>query len=224
MSTDEDIIKIKPLANHHAIFLIVLGFSGFFLVSVLTSWFWHEWRLALIFLYFLAGVVLLTGIGKWIQPNHSFLLTKQALHYVHSHGELIIPWHSIQRVDQLVATSVIERSELPYIGIKLIQDTHAIYEIPQRLANKLIHEQKPLIIFALSRDMISLDQSLINFEGFKTKSETIKGPKAAFLHQSEVLAKAFGYQVYLPKSAFDRSTADFVKLLNQCKKHCDAKH
>ena len=86
------------------------------------------------------------------------------------------------------------------------------------LANRLIHEQRPLITFAVMNQLLLLEQVQLNFEPYELPSgENVKGPIAAFLHHTEVLQAAYGYHLYIPDTAIDRELSEFIRLLKQCK-------
>jgi len=90
-------------------------------------------------------------------------------------------------------------------------------QISPRLANRLIHEQKPLLAFAVKQQRLTLEQCQLSFEPFELPSgELLKGPLAAFFHHCTVLKTAFGYHLFLPETAIDRELIDFHQLLIQC--------
>lgn len=157
------------------------------------------------------------GIIKILEPNTSFILSKQSILYQHKYGKWLLPWSAIANVCRISEIVGIEKLPLPYVGIRLNEIDSLIATISPRLASRLIHEQRPLIHFALQHQLLTLEQATINFTSFKHKNTEITGPTAAFLHQSMHLKNAFGYHIYLPESALDRTCTEFSILLNQCK-------
>ncbi|MCJ8319012.1 MAG: DUF2982 domain-containing protein [Colwellia sp.] len=212
------VIKIKAKTSHHGGFLIVIGCSAMILTLILSHYFWFEFRLTLIYLILVALVVLLTGILKRFEPKYSLKLKPQGICYFHKVGQWQLSWQQIQSINQVKETSGLTRLELPYIGIRLVNLESLVKQISPRLANRLIHEQKPLIAFALMHQLMSWQQSQLNFSPFQLQSgESIKGPLAAFLHHSQMLYSSFGYHLVIPEGCIDRDIAEFCLLLRQCK-------
>jgi hypothetical protein len=112
----------------------------------------------------------------------------------------------------------VNQLQLPFIGIRLSAIATLVNSISPRLANRLIHEQRPLLAIAIRLKLITLDQSQLNFSPFiLANGQIIKGPLAAFMHHSSVLHEALGYHLFIPESALDRDLNAFCVLLNQCK-------
>ena len=212
------VIKIKANANQHGWFLILFGSTALFIILVLSHYFWRELRLTLIYLILLVIVIILTGILKRLEPTYSLILKPQGIRYFHKYGYWHLSWQQIQNINQLKETSGLTRLELPYIGIRLYDLESLVDQISPRLANRLIHEQKPLMAFAIMHQLISLEQSQLNFSPYQLLSgELVKGPLAAFLHHSQTLYSSFGYHLVIPESSIDRGLNEFCQLLKQCK-------
>ncbi len=123
-----------------------------------------------------------------------------------------------QRIALVKESYGITQLHLPYIGIKLVNFSELAKQISPRLANRLIHEQRPLIAMAIKLQLLNFEQSQLNFEPYILScGKEVKGPLAAFLHHSAVLYRAFGYHLYIPESALDRELSEFEQLLTQCK-------
>jgi len=212
------VIKIKAKARHHGWFLILIGSSAMILILILSYYFWLEYRLTLIFLILVNIVILLTGILKRFEPHYSLTLEPQGIQYFHKVGQWQLSWQQIHNINQVTEISGLTRVELPYIGIRLVDLETLVKQISPRLANRLIHEQKPLIAFALRHQLMSWQQGQINFSPYQLLSgESVKGPLAAFLHHSQMLYNSFGYHIFIPEGCFDRDIAEFCQLLRQCK-------
>lgn len=211
-------LLIKPLARHHALFLSLLGSIILFLSLLLSNFFWHQARLPLMLMILIAIVIIFIGILKLSEPQHSFIITPQKLHFAHRYGFWYINWNAISYINQIAETHGIEQHHLPYIGIRLKNLTEIACNISPRLASRLLHEQRPLLAFCLRCQLISAEQSGIDFTAFfDNNGNTITGPIAAFLHHSELLKNALGYHLYIPETALDRDIIDFVTLLKNCK-------
>jgi hypothetical protein len=211
-------ILIKPLARHHANFLTLLGGITLLLTLLLCNFFWQQARLPLMLMILIAIVIIFIGILKWSEPQHSFILTPQKLHFAHRYGFWQLNWQQISHINKISETFGIEQYQLAYIGIRLYNLSDLASTISPRLASRLLHEQRPLLAFCLRHQIISADQSIINFTVFNDNNgNQVSGPIAAFLHHCELLNKALGYHLYLPESALDREINEFISLLKSCK-------
>lgn len=212
------IINIKAQANHHAMFLIVVGVTLFFCVLILAQWYWRQYQLVVIFAYLTTLVITFTGIVKHMEPNFSFSLTPEKITYHHRHGQWQLYWQQIRRIDVVNETVGLERLILPYIGIKLENLEQLLGNISPRMANRLIHEQKPLISFAIRYQLMQLEQGIIHFEPYKlANGKKVTGPLAAFLYHSQALNNALGYHLFIPATSTDRELNNFCQLLKDCK-------
>ncbi|MEO9509425.1 MAG: DUF2982 domain-containing protein [Nonlabens ulvanivorans] len=172
-------------------------------------------------LFLTCGIVLLTGILKYSEPETSYQLTRQELCFYHRNGHWQLEWEKIVRFGQPSANTIFERINLPYIGIKLKDLAFIADNISPRLANKLIHEQRELLILAARNNEIKLESGLISFEPFTLHNKVYKGPIAAWLFRTEQLNQVYGYHLFLADSSFDRELDEFLKLLKQCKEYAN---
>lgn len=218
----EEYITIKPKAKHNGMFLILLGFCCICISMLLNSWFWAEFKFQLMLLFFASCIVFLTGVLKYSEPDISYKLTRKDLCFFHRYGNWAIQWNSIIRLGVPTSSTAFNVTHLPYIGIKLKDIDLIADNISPRLANKLIHEQRELLILAAKNNEITLDNGLISFDHFTLNNKIYKGPIAAWLFRTEQLNTIYGYHLYLPDTGFDRDTEDFLKLLKQCKEHANS--
>jgi len=210
-------INIKAKANHHAVFLILLAIVIFIITLIVSHYYWRSYRLTLIFIYLLTLVILFSGLLKRTEPSVSVKLTPQHLHYSHRHGNWRLSWPQIQNINTINEVVGFSTLVLPYLGIKLKSVEVLAEQISPRLANRLIHEQRPLLAFCLAQSLLSLEEVQLNFNPYLLASGTvIKGPLAAFLHHCQILHKGLGYHLYIPESSTDREIDDFCQLLKQC--------
>jgi hypothetical protein len=212
-------IIIKPIAKHNRIFLCVFG-ALLLLITILSAqYFWQMFRLSHIFMILLSLVIILIGVVKLFEPAVSLYLTPSKIIFNHRYGHWHLTWQDIQNINLVSEVVGLQREELPYVGIRLVHIDRVAKNISVRLANRLIHQQKGLIVYSVLHQLMTIEQAQINFEPFSLPNgEVIKGPIAAFLHQTEQLSHAFGYHLFLPADSFDRSIDEFVSLLKQCKK------
>ncbi|QOL24949.1 DUF2982 domain-containing protein [Thalassotalea sp. LPB0316] len=210
-------IKIFPTSTRHSLFLSALGAVLLLICLLLINAYWQQAKLVLMFLTLASAVVLITGLSKHIEPKCSFNITPDGLTYLHRCGRWQLSWHAIKYIAPLRSTRGVEQQSLPYVGIVLTQLIDISTAITPRLANKLLHEQKPLLILAVQHDLLKVEDITLRFSPYKSAAGTITGPVGEFLHQCESLHKAFGFHLYIPSTALDRSVEDFSALLNQCK-------
>jgi hypothetical protein len=211
------IINIKAQSNHHALFLMLIAVCFTGLVLLFSQDYWHQYRLVLTFIYLCSLVTFITGLAKYLQPAFSLVLTPKEIKYQHRYGHWQQEWQQIQRISVIHETLGLDQIQLPYLGIRLVKLSSLNNQISPRLANRLIHEQKPLLAFAIKQKRLTLEQCQLCFDPFELPSgEILKGPLAAFFHHCTVLQGAFGYHLFLPETALDRELTDFHRLLIQC--------
>ena len=220
MTTPPPVINIRAKANQHAVFLILLAGVIFLITLFLSQYYWRSHRLILIFFYLLTLVISFTGILKRSEPSVSIALTPQRIQYYHRHGHWTLAWQQIQSINTIKETVGLSTIVLPYVGIKLKSLDILAEQISPRLANRLIHEQRPLIRFAVMQNLLLLEEVQLNFTPYSLESgKKIKGPLAAFLYHCQVLQKGLGYHLYLPETSTDRELEDFCQLLKQCQRY-----
>lgn len=215
--TSTPFIHIKAKGNHHAVFLILLAFALFFITLLISQYYWRSYRLTFIFIYLSILVILFTGLLKRSEPEVSIQLTPEHIQYRHRHGQWTLYWPQIQNINAINETVGLSTVALPYIGIKLKNIDILAEQISPRLANRLIHEQRPLLSFSVMQHLLSLEEIQLSFEPYTLASgHVIKGPLAAFMHHCEILHKGLGYHLFIPESSTDRDIDDFSQLLKQC--------
>jgi hypothetical protein len=211
-------IAIKPDANRHALFLTTTGTLLLLFVILLSQFYWDQVRLLLVFGTLVSLVITFIGINKLLEPRVSFYLTPQFLRYQHRYGHWQICWDDIQIIAQIKQSIDIDTDDLPYLGISLRSLASITDNISPRLANRLMHEQRPLLVYCVLHQLMSYEQASINFEPYRlTNGTEVKGPLAGFMHQCSALKIALGYHLFIPATAIDRDTSSFATLLRQCK-------
>ena len=219
MASKLPVIKIKAQSNHHALFLMLVALVLFITTLIFNLSYWRQFQLVLTFIYLSELVIFITGLAKYLQPKYSLCLNPKGIIYQHSCGHWQVDWQQIKRISLMNETLGFEQIQLPFIGIHLIQLSILAKQISPRLANRLIHEQRPLLALAIKLKYLTLEQSQLSFEAFELPSgESITGPLAAFLHHSTVLHQALGYHLFIPETAMDRELNEFCTLLKQCMK------
>jgi len=217
-SSSVDCIAIKAKANRHGYFLLLLGCCLLALVLILSQFYWQQARLVLIFLILCSFIVIITGLFKRSEPKFSIHLTPDNIHYHHRYGHWQLTWQQIQTINIVKELSGLTTVALPYIGFKLKNIECLAEQVSPRLANRLIHEQRPLLTFCVMHRLLTIEQTQLDFTPFKLRSgQLIKGPLAGFLHHCQTLELALGYHLYIPDSSIDREIEDFCQLLQHCK-------
>lgn len=213
------IIKIKARSNHHALFLILVAATLFLITITISQGNWQHFQLVITFIYLAELVLFITGLAKYFQPKYSLCLSPSGIKYQHNYGQWQLDWQQIQRISLMKETLGLTQIQLPYIGIRLLALSTFAKKISPRLANRLIHEQRPLLAFAIKLELLTFEQSQLNFSPYILPSgEVVKGPLAAFMHHTNVLNNALGYHLFIPETAIDRELNEFCLLLNQCMK------
>jgi hypothetical protein len=212
-------IIIKPIAKHNRIFLCLSGALLLCITLLSAQFYWHLYKIAYIFVVLLSIVIMFIGVLKIFEPAVSLYFTPEKIKFNHRYGSWQLTWADIQNINQVSEVVGLDREELPYIGLRLVHIDRIAKNISIRLANRLIHQQKGLIVYSVLHQLMTIEQAQINFEPFiLSNGEHVKGPIAAFLHQCEQLSQAFGYHLYLPADSFDRDINAFEHLLKACKR------
>ncbi|WP_085300143.1 DUF2982 domain-containing protein [Cognaticolwellia mytili] len=208
-------IKIKAIARHHGLFITLMGFIALLVVATLCSYFWLQARLPLMFMLLACLVAIFIGLLKLVEPKHSLVLAPKILTFNHRHGRWQFNWQQISNIHCVTNTIGIAKEELNYVGVKLAAIDSIAENISLRLANRMIHEQKPLLQYCIKQQLISFEQGILNFEPYVLRNGVVlKGPLAAFMHHSEVLHQALGAHLFISASNLNGSINDFVVLAN----------
>lgn len=214
-----DVIYISPNSKRNQVTLMALGGLLVFAVIAFIPNYWAVGHLVLSFLLSVGLILLFIGILKYLEPPTSYELTRNKLKYQHKYGGFEINWGDIQRLAQVKEQTFWQEDKLPFIGVNLKDRDHFLATLSPRLASRLIHEQRPLTSYAVRHQLIKFEQGIINFEPYKYGNKLIKGPIAAFCYHAEALREAFGYDIFLPITSFDRDLDEFMTLLESCIKH-----
>ncbi|TKB44768.1 DUF2982 domain-containing protein [Thalassotalea mangrovi] len=206
-------IKIRAINKRNGIFLTLLGSLLIIVLLGIGQFWWHEFKIQLIFLLMASFVVWFLGFLKIKEPTYSYELTQDGLTHHHRCGRWFVNWQNIQRVGEVKPDLLGPQHRLAYIGIKLKDLQMLAQTISPRLANRLLHEQKPLLVVALRHGQLKMPESVINFEPFKLNGVVYRGPLGAFLHRTQALQQAFGYHLYLADDTLDRDPDSFLQLL-----------
>ena len=218
------VIEVKPKCKRNRLFLLCLGCLLLCICFILSHFFWVQFQLQLMVILLASFIVLLVGILKYLEPPISYLITPDGIIYHHRSGHWQLSWRDVVRIGDIRATVLAEYQHLPYLGIRINSLEKIAQSISPRLANKLLHEQKELLLLGVRNQEINLQSSAINFEPFTLNGVIYKGPVAAWLYRTELLQKAYGYHLFLPESSFDRDLIEFLSLLKDCQHYVHSYH
>lgn len=174
--------------------------------------------IALYGLLLAAMVATLLGLLKIREPGTSLRLCPHYLQYFHPRGQWALPWTDIRRIDVPHMDLTQNYQPLPYVGLKLNNYDTLLNNISLRLASKLLMEQRPVLVQALSQSCPTGScgmEDLIENDTFKSDSKVYRGLLAMLANRMQTLRKILGYDLYIPANSLDRSCEDFVQLLRQ---------
>lgn len=218
--TESSLIKIKAMSRHNGLFITLMGTILLVIIISISSFYWQQFRFPLLFLILVSLVTIFIGLLKLAEPKHSLIFSPKTLLFYHRHGQWQLPWLCIRNIFPVTNTYGVNKVSLNYVGIRLEKLQNIQNKITPRLANRLIHEQKPIIEYCIKHQLISFDQGIINFEPFIfDNGEVIKGPIAAFLYQSDILFAALGAHLFIPRTSLNTDIEDFVQLANSYAKY-----
>jgi len=216
MTKYNKIIKIKAIARHHGLFITLTGVIALIIVAWLCSLYWQQARFPLLFSVLACLVTIFIGLLKLAEPAYSLILSPETLTFHHRHGRWQFSWQQIRNIHAVTNTVGITRQELNYVGIKLSSIDTIATNISLRLANRMIHEQKPLLHYCIKQKLLSFEQGILNFLPYVlSDGKVVKGPMAAFLHHSEALHQALGAHLFISANNLNGSIEDFVGLANR---------
>ncbi|ART81096.1 hypothetical protein CBP12_04100 [Oceanisphaera avium] len=186
---------------------------------ILAVGYWLDGRgqLVIVFIFLAAMIMALLGVLKLREPEFSFTLSAEHLHFHHKVGGWSLHWSNVQRIDQPRLTRGMELVDLPYVGIK-IRDYDAFLPLmTPRLAVHILTEQRPLLSMALRYGAISrheLHDWLIEDSQFRSAGgHQYTGLTAMLGHRLGHLRDLYGYDLLIHESSLDRDAGEFASLL-----------
>lgn len=213
-------IHIRPKARHHGVFYSVLGMGLCCLLFILPVSFGFQLNLLYITLILISFVMGFIGILKLLEPRVSLTLCKDCFEFHHRCGGWILKWANIVRIDQPALQDGLEWFPLPYLGLKIRDYEPLLNILSQRLAVKLLSEQRTLLVQVLQQEYISghIDA---NFELIEdpiyrsTSGHIYQGAVAMMGHRMARMRTMLGYDLLIPGNSLDREVMDFVSLMRR---------
>ncbi|GLX78434.1 hypothetical protein tinsulaeT_17740 [Thalassotalea insulae] len=211
-------IRIAAKAKRNAWFITLCSVLALLVVLLVSQFYWQQAKFSLMLLLLLSLSFIFLGILKLLEPKNSFILSPEHITFYHRKGRWQIPWDNIRTIHPITNTYGITQEQLCYIGLTLHSFEQLKDHISPRLANHLIHEQKPLVTYCVARELMPIESAIISFDGYKCQNgDEIKGPLAGFFHQCRALHQALGADIFINDSYIDRDVDAFAQLLKQCK-------
>jgi hypothetical protein len=214
-----DVIEIRAGAKRNGFSTFLLGVTGLLISLSLAALLPPQFQISAIFLISASIVAMVIGWFKIREPNYSIQLSKQKIHYQHRHGSWKLNWSNVHRVGIPKVHNGLEHKPLSMVGIRLKDYAPLLKSISPRLATNLLMEQRALLL-QNKEDCASgtcYSQSLIESDAFKDEhGKTYKGIAAMLGNRMTTLRKQLGYDLFISSGELDRTTDDFVVLMNNC--------
>lgn len=226
-NTMHETIEIRPLSKRNVLTTALGGLCGLLLSALLFSTLPSIYYLPAMLLVSLSLVALLVAFFKYREPLHSFVLSRDCIHYHHKNGGWKIEWSNVQRIAIPKVTRGLEQSELAMVGIKLKSYQPLLGSISPRLMTNILMEQRPLLLYGLGVEQQEQCTSgkcygndLLENDRFKDCDGTIyTGIQAMLANRMQKLRQGLGFDLFIAASELDRSEHEFVQLLKQCQQH-----
>jgi len=216
---------IKPMANRNGLtFAVIAGLlvilSLFALLTSTNSSINIVSAVALMLGFCLAII----AFGKLRDVNYRFSLTQDGIHYFTYRGGFTLLWQDIQRIDVPTVQQSLERTGLPYIGIRLNNYERFIHtaSLPV-LAHMLIDQRALTLMIENTQSHFGRGDNMLFPDNKNTADHvhkrTVTGLRAMFIDRMQFLHDNLGYDIYFPVDDLDRDPLLFVQLLRNFRKN-----
>jgi hypothetical protein len=222
--TLEDIIEIRSLAKRNVLASTLTGATALLIASIVFTAMPVTFKLLGIFLTCAAIVAFLIAWMKFREPQFSFLISKQSIHYQHRNGQWLLNWENIQRIDIPKVNRGLQNESLDMLGIKIKSYSSFLDTVSTRLMSNILMEQRPLLLLEMSAKQSDncstgncFNDDLLENDYFKSDcGKEYKGIQAMYANRMLKLRQRLGYDIFVSGSELDRPEQDFVDLLKQC--------
>ena len=220
----QELIEIRRATKRNVLTTTLLGVVGLFTATQILLWLPTIFYVPGMLLVSLSLVTLLVAFFKYREPQHSFVLSRQHIHYQHKNGGWQLGWQDIQRIAVPRITQGVEQNELAMVGIKLKSYQPLLTSISPRLMTNILMEQRPLLLYGLGAEHQlqcktgnCYGNDLLEDDRFKDSDGLIyTGIQAMLANRMQKLRQRLGFDLYIAGSELDRSEHAFVQLLQQC--------
>ncbi|OIM99377.1 hypothetical protein BFR57_02050 [Idiomarina sp. MD25a] len=160
-----------------------------------------------------AGILLLLGIGKLIEPPVSLVITPDTIRYIHRKGEWQLDWDNVVRFDIPRVHRLMDLEDAPFLGFRVYNNDAILQSISPRLASAILFEQRQLMTMALRHERpdqadyseyFDIPERFVSSEG-----RVYKGLIAVFGRRMEQMRELLGYDLYVSANALDRDIYEF---------------
>ncbi len=192
---------------------------GLTLIGWISIWLAPDGFKLLALIIEILGLVLL-GIGFWLsrEPTHFAKFSPEGVTFSFRNGDVNLQWHNIQRTALPTVVQFHDTITLDYIGFKFKDPIHFYENIPIRLANQLMQEQKELNLLAIKQSIYrNLETkssiSMVDDITWKDKSGIeLEGVSAMFANRCTKLNSVLGFHFYISTSMFEATATEFLAL------------
>lgn len=216
-----DTFYIKSSAKQHGYSLAFYSSIAFVITLFLYVQLSDVAQLPLLFLMLCSVVAFVVALFKLQEPDLSFMLNNQGILYHHKRGFMLVEWSNIRRIGIPTVQHGSDNKQLAYLGLNLVDSEKVLSAVSLRLISHLLMEQRAILHKYLLNDCPTgtcPSDITLNTEPYKSKSGFVyKGLRGMFAHRMDWLKKLSGYELLIPETAFDRSSAEFAKLLMEYK-------
>ncbi|MGL5006505.1 MAG: DUF2982 domain-containing protein [Plesiomonas sp.] len=206
-------VHMRPSIKKHCITLLCSGsllavITAFLLYTLQPSWLW------LLSLFALALYLAWQGITRWREPNIGLTLSDMHLQYHHRSGGWAIPWQQVQRIGIPCHQQGLQWVPINYLGIQLKNQADIIDRMTPALIYRLLREQSELVDIGLEQENLDEDVStqLYNATTIEINQRVYCDEEAMLLHRMQLCRRLFGYDLYIPLTALDRSADQVIAL------------
>ena len=218
----QDMIEISSQAKRNVIVSALFGVVALCLAGIAFSILPKSLYLIGIFLSSVSLVALLIAWVKYREPKFSFIISRTNILYKHRHGQWLLDWQNIERIDVPKVSHGLQHRSLDMVAIRIKDYSVFLKEISPRLMTNTLIEQRALLFHEMppSKDCTTgscHNNDMLEHDYFKdSNGMEYKGIQAMFANRMTKLRARLGYDIFVDGSTLDRSELEFVDLLRQC--------
>lgn len=211
---DTNSVKVRSAATRGGARLLIASIVGF-LALTLFCVLQAESRTTVVVLLF--GICLASAFWGWAklaEPLYFLECDEAGIHYHHRTGSWLLPWQAFL----YCAIPQFEQRNMAFIAFKVTDVSAFLDNLPQRLAVRIMTEQRPLFFAAVREGCRSgqcASDLLVEKDIFMVNQQQYTGIKAVFAQRMQRLATATGYDVFIPVSLDEAVTEQLCRKINQ---------
>jgi hypothetical protein len=168
-----------------------------------------------VLIFLLVLLALFVAYSKMTEPYYVVEINAQGVCYHHRRGSWMLPWHafSCARIPELTQVG-----ELNFVGFKVTQYSEFLTNLPQRLAVKLLIEQRHLLMAALRQNCpTGTCPSALILESSDIHIDSVRyhGVLAMFAHRMKHFSTLMDVELVIPAEALPVPPMEFCRHVNQ---------